>query len=85
MTFHTKTEKRLLSEGYSAIRAAISASSDVSRLHDKLDCKMNVDYKNTDMFQNFQSSYAAFQKTLRQELVSTSNRHTDALKTHATQ
>ncbi|XP_063849661.1 kinesin-like protein KIF11 isoform X2 [Scylla paramamosain] len=77
---HARTEEKLQVKGQTLIDVASCTSSDLSRLHDKLDRKRNVESQNTQVFQDFQASFTQIQDSLRHTLKSSLTQHTDKLK-----
>ncbi|MPC70147.1 Kinesin-like protein KIF11 [Portunus trituberculatus] len=55
---HARTEERLQVKGKALIDTTTTATSDLARLHNKLDRKLSVDSQNTLIFEKFQTSYA---------------------------
>ncbi|XP_045137999.1 kinesin-like protein KIF11 [Portunus trituberculatus] len=76
---HARTEERLQVKGQTLIDTAATTTSDLSRLHDKLDRKLSVDSQNTQLFEEFQASYAEIQASLRDTLQSSLSQHIDRL------
>lgn len=76
---HAKTEEQLQEKGQTLIDVASCTSSDLFKLHDKLDRKSNVETQNQIIFEDFQTSYAEIQDSLRQTLKSSLSEHTDKL------
>lgn len=80
---HVEAEK-LQSEGRSLINVAVS-TSDLSRLHDKLNRKRTMECKSMEVVEDFRGSFSVQQEALKQELSSALARHTQALNTEAEQ
>ncbi|XP_050689036.1 kinesin-like protein KIF11-B [Eriocheir sinensis] len=85
VSVHAKTEEKLQNEGRSLINVASSTSSDLSRLHDKLDRKKSVDSKNMEVIGDFKGKFITQQEALREELCASLTRHSQALNAATTQ
>ncbi|XP_045585381.2 kinesin-like protein KIF11 [Procambarus clarkii] len=85
VTAHEKTEELLRKQGQTLVNVAGTTTTDLSKLHDKLERKRRVETRNKDTCEEFQQTYINCVEAMRADLASTVSQQSDAVHNIASQ
>ncbi|KAL7647789.1 UNVERIFIED_CONTAM: hypothetical protein RMT77_001398 [Armadillidium vulgare] len=72
---HSKTEKKLHNQGKNLINCAETTISDISRLHDKLERKREIEYQNEEIGKKFKEEQEKAMSTMQSSLIKFQSNH----------